>query len=88
MVFQMTDDAYEVLVRQSENKRHPLYVFPNRRGNGPRRWPGSSMKKAMGRAGLGREVTPHVFRHSVATKLLNGGMPITQVQYFLDHKDQ
>jgi len=87
MVFHMTDDAYELLVRRSENKRHPLYVFPNRKGNGPRRSPGSSIKKAIARAGLGPEVTPHVFRHSVATKLLNGGMPITQVQYFLGHKD-
>ena len=56
-------------------------------GNGPRRSPGSSIKKAIARAGLGPEVAPHVFRHSVATKLLNGGMPITQVQYFLGHKD-
>lgn len=30
-------------------------------------------------------ITPHVFRHTIATVLLRGGMPVEQVQRFLGH---
>ena len=38
------------------------------------------------RAGLVQHVTPHRLRASVATLLLDAGMPIDQVQKFLRHK--
>jgi integrase/recombinase XerD len=38
------------------------------------------------RAGLAQRVTPHRLRASVATLLLDAGMPIDQVQKFLRHK--
>lgn len=36
-------------------------------------------------AGISRNVYPHLFRKSIATFLLNKGMPIDQVQKFLGH---
>lgn len=45
------------------------------------------VKEAAERAGVGKKVTPHRLRASVATLLLDAGMPIDQVQKFLRHKD-
>jgi integrase/recombinase XerD len=44
------------------------------------------VQDAARRAGLAQHVTPHRLRASVATLLLDAGMPIDQVQKFLRHK--
>lgn len=38
-------------------------------------------------AGLSKNVYPHLLRHTIGTRLINGGMPIEQVQKFLGHSD-
>jgi integrase/recombinase XerD len=44
------------------------------------------IKDAAQRAGIDKNVTPHRLRASVATILLDAGMPLDQVQKFLRHK--
>lgn len=39
------------------------------------------------RANLERPLTPHLFRHTLATDLLNRGTPITEVQKILGHEN-
>ena len=63
-------------------------LFVNRSGRGLSRvaiW--KIVRKYAVRAGIRRAVSPHTFRHSFATHLLEGGADLRSVQLLLGHAD-
>lgn len=65
------------------------FLFPSRKGGSISRvYIGLMLKNLARMANINEEkVHPHAFRHSIALKLLNGGMNIRYLQEFLGHKD-
>ena len=68
--------------------RHSPYVFLNRSGEGLTRqgfW--KMIKRRATEAGISRQISPHVLRHSFATHLLDNGADLRSVQAMLGHAD-
>lgn len=61
-------------------------LFLNNRGDGLTRvMVFTSIRRAAASAGIAKNISPHTFRHSFATHLLEGGANIRQVQQLLGH---
>jgi integrase len=86
-VLVMTDKVFDVLSRRARRPQSRRYVFTGRNGQA-REYSGAAIRKAIRRAGLGPDVTPHVIRHTVATRLLESGLNIQEVQHIMGHADQ
>ena len=66
---------------------HRRWLFPSKTGRGPmaKKSAGQAFVRARERARLDERFTPHVLRHSYATRLLEKGTPLPVVQTLLGH---
>ena len=84
------EDVFDVLkkyyIENEEAIKKSGYFFVNRNGN---RFTEQSirnmLKKYTKQAGIERNITPHMFRHSFATYLIEEGVDISCVQQILGH---
>lgn len=77
----------EVRIHQSIKKGNEPYIFLNQRGAQLSRVMIFTIVKQLGeKAGLRKSISPHTFRHSFATHLLEGGADLRAVQEMLGHE--
>lgn len=75
-----------ILAKKNKNIYDKTIVFANSKGQ---RLTTRSLRRLIEHygdiSGINKEITPHVFRHSFATELLNSGVDIRYVQELLGH---
>jgi len=77
----------DIRVHIKIQKGHEDYVFLNRRGKKITRiYVFSMIKQAANNAGIQKIISPHTFRHSFATHLLEGGADLIAIQAMLGHE--
>ena len=75
-------------ILSSRSKKNSNYVFLSNNGLSLTRmaiW--LSVKKYVNSAGILKKISPHTFRHSFATHLIDGGANLIEVQALLGHAD-
>lgn len=77
----------EVRVHLDIAKGHEAFLFLNRRGKKlSRQMVFMYIKDLVAKSGLNKTVSPHTFRHSFATHLIEGGADLRAVQEMLGHE--
>lgn len=81
------DLSERLKIHIGERKAGPLFKSRQKPHQYTRQRIGQIVRTVAHKAGINKRIYPHLLRHTVATKLLNLGMGIAEVQKFLGHGD-
>lgn len=81
------DLAKQLKIHIHKRKVGPLFKSRQKPYKYTRQKIGQIVKILARKASINKRIYPHLLRHTVATKLLNLGMGIAEVQKFLGHQD-
>lgn len=84
-VFLISEKIVKDLEKFVEGREPSEYLFLGRKGQLTPRAVEKMVANAAKRAGINKKVTPHTFRHSFATHLLEAGESIRKIQELLGH---
>lgn len=74
--------------KSAAKKRYQDYIFLNRRGEIISRvMIFTIIRNLADKTGIQKPISPHTFRHSFATHLLEKGADLTSIQYLLGHRN-
>ena len=77
---------YEMYGRSYFTKEESNYFLLNQKGNQPSSsLVGKRLNQLLQKAGIEKKICLHGLRHSIATHLLQQGMPLEQISKFLGH---
>lgn len=86
-ILPINDKLIEAFRRVRTRKKAPPgpYVFSFRRDGSPAHNIRRTLNQIVAAAGVEKTATPHLFRHSIATHLLTGGVNQRTIQRYLGH---
>ena len=79
--------AKQLKIHIAKRKAGPLFKSRQKPYKYTRQRIGQIVRSVAQKAAIRKRIYPHLLRHTVATKLLNLGMGIAEVQKFLGHED-
>jgi len=92
----LSDATLEILRAYYKTHRNPVWIFPalGRNGKSGRDAEGpvsattvqGALRRALKRLRIAKKATPHTFRHSYATHMIEAGVPVRHVQECLGHE--
>lgn len=83
-VLPISQRLLEILKRRYSTKNSE-WVFSDRTGTRPKQYAVQALQKAAVRAGITKNVTPHLFRHTAISRLTKAGLSIPKLQKFSGH---